>query len=166
MSYYIIVRGPLGSGKSTISLHLSKILKAEYVSFDKVLEDNGLDRVDDAFTQEDFIKANKIVLKEALNNLKEHKIVIFDGCFYFKEQIKHLVKNLPYKGYIFTLKTSLETCIRRDRTRKKVYGRQAAKEVYDLVSKFDDGIKINNNKKTEKEVVKEILSFLPKDESR
>ena len=92
--------------------------------------------------------------------MKKNKIVIFDGCFYFKEQIKHLEKNLPFKGYIFTLKTSLKTCIERDKNRKKVYGEDAAKAVYGLVSKFDYGINIITDKKTEKQVVEEILSYL------
>ena len=39
---------------------------------------------------------------------------------------------------------------------------KAAREVYKLVSKFDYGIKIYTNNKTKNEVVKEILSYLPK----
>ena len=162
MKFYIIIRGPLGCGKSTISKILSTILNAEYIPFDKVLEDNNLDKSDNAFTPEDFIKANNIVLNRAKEYLNKNKIVVFDGCFYFIEQLKHLEKNLPGSGYIFTLKTSLETCIERDRNRKKVYGEQAAKEVHDLVSKFDYGININTENKTEKEVVNKVLSYLPK----
>ena len=162
MSFYVIIRGPLGCGKSTVSKLLSKILNAEYIPFDKVLEDNNLDRTDDAFTPEDFIKANNIVLSNAKKYLSNNKIVIFDGCFYFIEQIKHLEENISEKGYIFTLRTSLETCIERDRNRKRVYGEQAAKEVHALVSKFDYGTNINTDNKTEKDVVDEILSYLPK----
>ena len=46
MSYFIIIRGPLGIGKSTIAKALAEILKAEYIAIDKVLEENGLDRKD------------------------------------------------------------------------------------------------------------------------
>lgn len=160
MSYFIIIRGPLGIGKSTMAKALARILKAEYISFDKILEENGLDREDDNFVPEDFIKANEIVLPKVKENLKKGKIVILDGNFYFKEQIEHLKKNLLYKCYIFDLKASVETCIERDSKRERVYGEKAVKEVHELVSEFDYGTKINTDKKTEEEVVKEILSPL------
>ncbi len=160
MSYFIIIRGPLGIGKSTIAKVLAKHLNAEYISFDKVLEENGLDRRDDNFVPEDFIKANEIILSRAKESIKKGKIVIFDGNFYFKEQIEHLKKNLPYKCYIFDLKASVETCIERDSKRRRVYGEKATREVYELVSKFDYGTKINTDKKTEEEIVKEIMGYL------
>ena len=42
MSFYIIVRGPLGCGKSTIAEKIAKIIKAEYVPIDRVLDENNL----------------------------------------------------------------------------------------------------------------------------
>ena len=54
----------------------------------------------------------------------------------------------------------METCIIRDSKRKRVYGEQAAREVYELVSKFDYGIKIDTEGKTANSVVKEILDKL------
>jgi len=44
MSYYIIIRGPLAVGKSTIAKKLAEILKADYVPFDDLLHEYGLDR--------------------------------------------------------------------------------------------------------------------------
>ena len=42
-SYFIIIRGPLGSGKSTITQKIAKILRAEYIPIDRILdEDAGL----------------------------------------------------------------------------------------------------------------------------
>ena len=38
MSYYIIIRGPAGCGKSTISKILKEKLNAFYISFDEVVE--------------------------------------------------------------------------------------------------------------------------------
>jgi len=156
--YYIIIRGPLGIGKSTIAKALAKLLKADYISIDKVLEENGLDKKDNNFTPEDFIKADNIVLPQAKKAIKEGRIVIFDGCFYFKEHIAHLEKNLS-KGYVFNLRASLKDCIARDSKRKRVYGVQAAKEVYELVSKFDYGINIDTSDKTTSKIIKEILAF-------
>jgi shikimate kinase len=161
MSYYVIIRGPLGIGKSTIAIALAKILRAEHISMDKVLEENGLDKVDDNFTPEDFIKADDIVLPKVKEDLKKGKVVIFDGCFYFKEQIEHLEKSIPAKGYTFSLKAPVEVCIDRDSKRKRVYGKDAAIAVHEMVSRFDYGTSINTEKKTAEQVVKEILSHLP-----
>ena len=157
--YYIIIRGPLGIGKSTIAKSLAKMLKADYISIDKVLEKNELDRKDNNFIPEDYIKADNIVLPKAKKAIEKGKIVIFDGCFYFKEQIEHLEKNLP-KGYVFNLKAPVETCIARDSKRKRVYGERAAKEVYELVSKFDYGFVIDTHNKTKRQVVQEIMNHL------
>jgi shikimate kinase len=154
----IILRGSLGIGKTTVSKKLAEKLKAKVFHIDRVLEENGLDKKDNNFTAEDFIKANKIILPDVKNILEKGKIVILDGCFYFKEQIEHLERK--FKNYVFTLKAPLETCIKRDKGRKKVYGEQAAREVYKLVSKFDYGQIINTEGKSVKETVEEIFNLL------
>ncbi|MDD4111129.1 MAG: (d)CMP kinase [Clostridia bacterium] len=38
MSYYIIIRGPAGVGKTTIAKNLQDKLGADYISFDEILE--------------------------------------------------------------------------------------------------------------------------------
>lgn len=141
--FFIIIRGSLGVGKTTISLELTKLLNAEYISFDKVLEENGLDRKDDNFIPEDFIKANEIILLRVKECLESGKIVIFDGCFHFIEQIRHLIKNLNFKYFVFDLKAPVEICIHRDKNRIKVYGEKEARDVYGLVSKFKVGFSID-----------------------
>ena len=160
MTYYIIIRGPLGIGKTTIAKKLAKEINAEHISIDKILEENGLDKINNDYTPEDFIKANEIVLPKVKQELAKGKIVIFDGCFYFKEQIKHLEESLQAKGYVFNLKAPLKTCIARDKARKRVYGEDAARAVYKLVSGFDYGINIDTENKTEEEVVEFILRRL------
>jgi len=164
MSYFIIIRGPLGCGKTTIMKRLANILKADYISIDKVLEKHKLDKIDkkrNYIHAHNFIKANKMVLAETKKKLSKGKIVIFDGCFYHKEQIEHLIENLHYDNYIFTLKAPLELCIERDSKRKKFYGKSSAKTVYKLVSKLDYGISIDATKNLD-EIIKDILLHLPK----
>ena len=164
MTYFIIIRGPLGIGKSTIAKKLSKIIGAEYVPIDLVLKKNRLDKLgpkEKCIPVKNFIKANKIILPKIKEKLKKNKRVIFDACFYHQESIEHLIKNLPRPNYIFTLKAPLETCIKRDHKRKKSYGQNAAKAVYKLVSKFDYGIVIDTNHKNINQTVKEIISHLP-----
>ncbi len=163
MSYFVIVRGPLGSGKSTISKKLASLLKAKYIPMDEVLETHGLDTMPpDApcISAENFIKANEIVLPEAKKLLNKGKIVIFDACFYHPEVIDHLVKNIKFPHYIFTLKAPLELCIKRDRERQKTHGEGAAMAVHSLVSRFDAGVNIDVSGSLEG-TLKEILAFLP-----
>ena len=46
MSYYIIIRGPAASGKSTIAKILSEELNAHHIHFDSVLADHNLDMIE------------------------------------------------------------------------------------------------------------------------
>jgi len=164
MSYYILIRGPLGIGKTTISKLLSKKLKAKYFSMDKILADNKLDDRGDepCIPAKNFVKANEIILPQVKKYLNKGNIAVLDGCFYHKEQISHLEKNLKFKEVALDLKAPVKTCIERDSKRKKVYGEGAAYAVYSLVSKFNYGRAINTKGKSEKQVVKEILDHLPK----
>lgn len=163
MSYYIIIRGPLGSGKSTISEKLAHLLNAKHVHMDEVLEKHGLDKIlPDApcISAENFIKANIIVLPEVKKLLSDGKIIIFDACFYHKEVIEHLVQNLPFENYIFTLKAPLKLCIKRDSERSKTHEEGAATAVHSLVSRFDYGTNIDVTGGL-KDTLKDILSYLP-----
>lgn len=42
MSYYIIIRCPLGCGKSTIAERLAKKLNGKHIAYDRILDDNNL----------------------------------------------------------------------------------------------------------------------------
>ncbi|MBU2577964.1 hypothetical protein KKA69_03990 [Patescibacteria group bacterium] len=164
MRYFIIIRGPAGVGKSTISQNLSERLKAYRVSFDKVMSDNGIDKVEGGCIQlNNFIKADDIVLPEVLDKIAT-QIVIFDGCFYYRDQIEDLLKRIPAKSYVFNLKAGIDECIARDtkRTGFEGLGNQRVKGVYQLVSRFDYGVNVETSGRTVNEIVSEILSYLPK----
>ena len=123
MSYFIIIRGPLGIGKTTIAKKIAEILKGEYISIDDVLEKNNLDKVDEkegGIPAKNFIKGNEIVIPKIKEKLNEGKIVIIEGCFYHKEQIEHFIQNLDASQFVFTLKAPLEVCIDRDSKRPGV----------------------------------------------
>lgn len=167
--YFIIIRGPAGVGKSTIANDLSKILKVKHlhyysdnIHFDKLMKKHRLDTIEgDGISAENFIKANNLVLNKAISHLNKNKIVIFDGCFYRKEQIEHLLKNLPYDYYIFSLNASVDVCLERNRTRKKDVSDKDIRKVHNLVSKHECGIIVDTNNKTKEQIIKEILSHLP-----
>jgi len=164
MNYFVLIRGPLGIGKSTISRYLSKKINADYISMDEVMSKHGLDKREGApcIPAKNFIKADDIILPEIEGSLKKGRNVVLDGCFYHKEQIDDLKTRLKYTNYAFDLKAPLEVCIQRDSKRPKVYGEGAARAVYSLVFKFDHGVAIKTDGRTEDEVIKEILSYLPK----
>jgi predicted kinase len=167
MSYYILIRGPLGVGKSTIAKKLANKLEGYYILMDDVLAKHGLDKVPPqakCIPVENFIKADKLILPEARNYLQRGKVVVFDACFYHKTHIEHILQNLDFPHYAFTLKAPLKVCIGRDCKRNKVYGKEAAAAVHNLVSRFDYGIVIDTSKLSIAQTVKKILSHLPESE--
>ena len=164
MSYYILIRGSMASGKTTIAKRLAKILKAEYVPIDIILAKHKLDKVPEdspGIPAGNFIKADNIILPKVKKLLKKGKIVIFDACFYHKKHILHLIKNLKYPHYVFTLKSPVGDCIKRDIKRKKTLGKDSVCAVHWLVSKFDYGKVINTKNKPVNKTIKEILLYLP-----
>lgn len=162
MSYYIIIRGPLGCGKSTISKKLSKIIDAEYFAIDRILDDHNLtsEKEEGYISQKSFIKANEIITPETKRLLKSGKIVVFDGNFYWKSQIDYLIGRLNFPHYVFTLKAPLGVCIARDIGRGKTHGEDAARAVYKKSTEFTYGTEIDITKPLA-ECVKEIISYLP-----
>ncbi|HMN62167.1 MAG TPA: ATP-binding protein [Anaerolinea sp.] len=160
MSIAILIRGPLGVGKTTIARALSARLAGVYISIDAILEENQLDQCPDGIPARNFIRVNEIALPIAQAALSIGKPVVLDGNFYYKSQIKHLLKRLPKPSYVFTLNASVEECIARDRGRERVYGVDAATWVHFLVTRFTAGIPIDTSGKTAEQVVEEILRQL------
>jgi predicted kinase len=158
MGYFIIIRGPAGVGKSTIAKRVARKLDAYYVSFDALMKKNKLDILEgDGISAANFVKANNIVIPDALKQLKKGHIVIFEGCFYRVEQINHLKKQLNFKHIIFTLTATLEDCFIRNSSRKKVMSKEAIEEVYCLVKNLNIGVEIRTSGKTITESVNEII---------
>jgi len=162
--YFIIIRGPLGVGKTTISKKLAKTLKAKIFHIDKILERMKLDVVDEelgCIPPENFLKADKLIIPQIKKILDSGKVVIIDGCFYHKEQLADIKKKLEkYVAYAFTLKAPLETCMSRDSKRKKVYGKCAAEAVHKLVSRVDYGKIIDTENNAIGKSVEEILRII------
>jgi predicted kinase len=165
-SYFVIIRGPLGCGKSTIAKRLSALLDAKYISIDKILDENDLikDREEGYISQKSFKKANDIVLPEVREVLDSGKSVIFDGNFYWKSQIEDLIEKVGCESYVFTLKASLEVCIDRDKKREKPLGEEATRVVYKKSTEFEYGIPIDITQPIEK-VIEDILEKLSKNGS-
>ncbi len=165
MCYFIIIRGPAGVGKTTVAKKLSARLGGVYVSFDKLMKKHKLDKIEGGcIIEKNFIKANGIAIPKATKSIRKGKIVVFDGCFYQKSQIEHLIKNMPFNNCVFTLNAALDECISRDKKRgsKTRIGAKRVRDVHNLVSRFEYGVAIDTAKKTEEEIITEIESRLPK----
>ncbi|MCF7846643.1 MAG: ATP-binding protein [Candidatus Gracilibacteria bacterium] len=162
MSCFIIVRGPLGCGKSTIAVALAHKIHGHVFSIDDILEKHGLVHEKEAgyISQQSFFRANEIAARTAEKTLKNRTPIIFDGNFYWRSQIENLEQQLPFPLFIFTLNAPLKTCIERDKNRKKTHGEMATKVVYQKSTEFDAGILIDATQPVEK-CIEEMLLHLP-----
>ena len=159
MSYYVIIRGPAGVGKSTVSKLLAEKINADVVNFDSIMDKLRLDYVpgDKWIPLHKFLKADEIMLPEFEEKLIRGNNLILDGNFYHKEQIDDITSRLNFKHMVFTLKADLRSCIERDRSREGMLGEQATEDVFRLVYAFDYGIDIDTENKDVIQVVDEIM---------
>ncbi|MFY9716590.1 MAG: AAA family ATPase [Thermoplasmata archaeon] len=155
-AFYVIVRGPLGVGKSTVSLQLAERLGAKYISIDRILEEADL-WVEGALPE--FLRANDITISRARESLTRGTPVIVDGNFYWKTQIQDLIERLDFRGYVFTLRASLEVCIARDAERESPFGEAATTEVFAKTTRFEWGTEVDANGRLEA-VIDEIVARL------
>lgn len=136
----IVIRGPLGAGKTTISKSLGDAIGAAVIHMDDV---PVVEAEWDGGSKALFLKANLGAVEMALPHLRRGRSVIFDQNFYWKGVILDLEKRLPVPLKVFTLKLPLAECILRDRDRKLSSGEQAAREVFTKVDRFEYGIPID-----------------------
>ncbi|MBI2984190.1 MAG: AAA family ATPase [Candidatus Kerfeldbacteria bacterium] len=158
----IIIRGPLGVGKSTIGRHLAADLSSLYVPLDDVLADHGLDRVPadaECIPAENFLLVLRSLLPKLQQTVAAGQSVVVDACFYHREMIQFLDTHFPGQTAVFTLSAPVEICIARDRERSKSHGEDAARAVHDLVSRFTAGKKIDATK-SKKSILQEIMKNL------
>lgn len=158
MKKLIVIRGPLGVGKSTISKMLAAQLDAQYVSIDAILDENDLDS-DDGIPVENYLKANQILV-ELLRDKSGTAIV--DGCFYYREQIDDLKRQFGDDTIFVSLTSSVEKCIERDSKRAKIYGEDAARYVHMITTNIKEGFEIDNTELSTSETVQKIVENLSK----
>lgn len=155
----IIVRGPLGIGKTTISKIFAERIGARHIQIDKLLEDAKLDKIDPklgCIPVANFLAVEEDVLED-IRKFLERQSVIVDGNFYYKEQIDFFAKNLKHeKMFVVTLKAKVETCINRDRKKNVSFGEKAVREVYALVKSFDSSFVVDVEGKTREQIVEQI----------
>jgi predicted kinase len=162
MSYCIIIRGPLGVGKTTVAQALAEQLVAYYISIDQVVTAHNLLQSDgQGISAASFVRANELVLPQVQAALDTGQVVIFDGNFYHQEPITHLEQQLSVPVHVFTLQAPLSICVERDRQRQCVYGIAAATAVYNMVSRVEYGINIDTTDQTSAQTVAAVADHLP-----
>jgi predicted kinase len=156
MAFFVIIRGPLGVGKTTVSNALANAIGAKVCSIDQLV-----DRDWDGGSLRLFLKANRTAAKDAATALQAGTPVVFDGCFYWKSQIKDLESRLPFSHQVFTLEAPLSVCILRDSHRNPSFGAEAAAQVFRKVHRFEYGLMLDGTREVPR-IVQEIRSHLPR----
>ncbi|HXQ93599.1 MAG TPA: AAA family ATPase [Thermoplasmata archaeon] len=137
---YVVIRGPLGVGKTTVARILARTRGAGYVSIDQILDDHGLW---DSGRLAEFLAANRVAVGIARPLLAAGTAVVFDGNFYWKRQLDDLIGRLSYPHQVFTLQAPVALCILRDRRRRPSHGAIAARQVYAKATRFEYGISVD-----------------------
>jgi predicted kinase len=140
MSYYLLVRGPLGVGKTAVSKAAAKELGAVYCSVDRVLEERSLWH---SGRLSEFLSANILLAQQAVRALNRGVPAVIDGNFYWKTQIQDLERRLDYPHFVFTLRAPVRVCVARDAFRASPHGAKAAYEVYAKATRFRYGIDVD-----------------------
>lgn len=162
MSYYVIIRGPAGVGKTTVSRVLASRIGASATHFDKVMDELCMDYVEGEkwIPLQRFLKADEALLPKFATELDGGRNVVIDGNFYHREQIEDLTGRLNFPHAVFTLKADLDECLKRDRARSNALGGRGIEDVFRLVDAFDYGNVIQTRGRTADEVVEEIVTAL------
>jgi predicted kinase len=160
LSFFAVLRGPLGAGKTTLAERLAHCLGGQVVSIDRILEVNDLERWEDGYVSEgSFLRANRFALTAAEPLLRHGTPVVFDGNFYWRSVVLDLLQRLTYPGVVFTLHLPMELCAVRDAGRPRPLGPEAVRDVYRKVATFDYGIGIDASG-TVDETVSRLLAAL------
>lgn len=172
MSICVVVRGPLGIGKTTVGRALAQAMGAELISIDQILEEHQLEEWDsDRISLASFLRANTFAIERARDSLARHVPVIVEGNFYWAEQVDDFLTRLGSSAVVFTLLAPLHVCIERDRQRPEPaegvgpragdhMGEESVRQVYAMVSAVDRGSPVDASGPTQ-ETVRRILAQLP-----
>ena len=143
-SYAVLIRGPLGVGKTTVARTVAAALGAGYVSIDRILDEPGVEQwTDDRIPPESFLEVNRRALERSAGARARGRAFVFDGNFYYQVQIDDLVQRLGVPSAIVTLCAPLAVCVARDAGRATSLGAGAARDVFAMVAGVDAGVPVD-----------------------
>lgn len=162
---FIVIRGAIGVGKTTIAKELETRLNGKYISIDEILDEHKLEDWEGGFISKgSFLKANEIAAGEAIKFLRGGHKVIFDGNFYWKEAILDLERRLiGYKGIVLTLIAPSEICIERESRRETNFGEEDTRKVYEKSNEFHYGTEIDARNAPDR-ITNDILNIITEEE--
>jgi predicted kinase len=140
MAQYVVIRGPLGVGKTTVARRLGTQLSARYLSVDRILDE---EHFWESGRLGEFLRANAVLAERARRSFERGHDVVIDGNFYWRTQLADLTRRLRVSGHVFTLVAPLSVCIERDRARPYSHGADAAREVFAKTTRFDWGTPVD-----------------------
>lgn len=170
--FVLILRGPLGVGKSTIAAVLAERWSGVPVSVDAILTEPEFDAHalhPDApgIPLAWFLRANALIAERIAAPLAHGRPAIVDGNFYFREAIDDLITRLaPMPVLVATLTASLSTCIARDQQRTPSYGVDAATVVYQRTQVVSVGHRIDTEGKSIATTIEAITAFVEREHAR
>jgi len=144
MSYYAVIRGPLGVGKTTVARAVTAAIHGHLVSIDSILDRHGLEEWEGGYISvRSFLRANDFAISEAEPLLSVGTPVVLDGNFYHRAAIDDLERRLAFPHEVFTLTAPVSDCIERDRHRAPSFGEEAVREVFAKVSEVEYGVVVD-----------------------
>jgi predicted kinase len=151
MAYVLIMRGPLGVGKTTVARRLGESIGADVVSVDRLLEEHGLEEWDtDRISVRSFLRANDFAVAVVARNLRTRRSTIVEGNFYWAEQLDDLIARIDAPSLVVRLEAPVAVCLERDARRPVAppgtvpqagnrMGEQAVRDVYGFVAAVERG---------------------------
>jgi len=160
MTYFLIIRGTAGVGKSTISKLVADRINAKVYHYDRIMKGFGFNYIpgEKWIPLHKFLSADSKMIPKFISRFEKGENIILEGNFYHNEQVKNLVSKIGFDCVIINLNGSLDTCIKRNKDRGEKMSQSVIEEVYGIMPKFEDGIDIETDGKEVKEIVDEIVN--------
>lgn len=159
-AFYVIVRGPLGSGKTTLARRLAREVGGETIAIDEILERYELERWEGGYISEgSFLRANELAAERAGPILDQGRPVVVDGNFYWRSVIEDLERRLATPHVVVSLQAPLAVCVARDAAREISFGPDATRDVYAQVTSFEYGTPLDATG-SEEETLAKLLRIL------
>jgi len=160
----VLIRGPLGIGKTTVARAAAAALDAAYVSVDAILEAHDLEVWEDGYISlGSFLRANDVAVGEVNASLAAGRSVVVDGNFYWPEAIADLARRVAAPVWVVSLAGPVELCLERDAGRARPFGPESVHAVYAKSTAFPAGRAVDARRPVD-ELVETVRGLLASDE--